>query len=1353
MDHPSPQPSGAWDDEDTPLTSITADRRPAGSQPSPAPRSLCLALPAWPWGDATAPVPFAAALIAALLVLLARHAGQPRAMLALLREGVAPGEPSSQPLSISLAEDPRFDAVEADVARALTAWPGPGAPGQGRPGPAVAVRCAQTEIGLRVPGLSPATGSSPYELTFTLEAGSRLRVDFDPRLYRDSTFERLGRQLRTLLVQAADAPGQPVSRLSLLNAAERRQLIALSHGERRRYPVDRTMAQLFEAQARRRPAALAIEGGGEALTYAQVDAMSRRMAALIERITPAGSRVVPVVHARHPRFLVAVLAVMRCGRAFLPVDPGHPPERVRCMVQQVGARTLVAEAAVLDELTLVLGDSGIGAVVLTDAAPPGPPPAWGGPALHGSQVWMAGPLPAALPPGSPRDPAYIIFTSGSTGQPKGVISRHDGAVNHMFAEIEALALDDDTRFLQAARLTTDLCIWQFLAPGAIGATCVVAADEDVADPRRLHERLVQERITIVELVPMLLRTLADHLAALDPAQRALPALRWMMVSGEPLPVALANLWLAMFPHIPVVNAYGPTEVSDDSTQYIVRRPLPETSLGVPIGRPLPNLQVLILDAAGDLVPVGVPGELHVAGIGVGDGYWGDLERTRAAFIANRWSGPPYATLYRTGDRGRWLEDGQIELAGRLDDQVKIRGHRIELREVESVLARHPAVSHCVAVVREDVPGRRRLVAYVVATLPVTPAELRAHLAPRLPDCMVPTAWVFMDRLPMTANGVKVSRRALPPPDVPVTEGDAAGGAPRSPLQAALASLWTQVLGHPVISLDDDFFELGGDSVHTVELAVLARAAGIELPPGAVFEHPTIARLARAIEAGGQSGGREVAPAPGPGEARPWNIAAAERGALEARLGPLDDVYPLAPTQRGILAALIVGASGRGTYVEQVTGVLREPGFEPALFEQAWAGVAQRHPALRSVVVRQGLARPVQAVCRVAAVRFEVQDLRGTPEAGDAEGLAARSRALALQRLPLDRSPLLRVVLSRLTDEEAHFSWTYPHILLDGWSEAVVLEQVFQAYRALRAGAEPPQPQPATPFVEYVAWAARADATESRAFWTQLLAGLPPTAVWPVRRPGPACAGAPAPGGFTDCECRLPASLTEGLGTLARRRGWTLGTLLQGAWALVQAAHSGRHDVVFGVAASGRQGAMPGIDSVVGLVAGVVPMRVQVAPAQAADAWLDGVQRAQFSSRRHENLPLDAMRERGSGAAALGPLFATCFVLANYPAGGLDRADGGLQVRALDFHTRPDFPLTICLRPGSQLLLRCRADQRFLAAAELQGLMDGYAAVLAALRTDAAQPVAALLQRARQSRGPAARQASAARTSAMVRASA
>jgi non-ribosomal peptide synthetase component F len=269
----------------------------------------------------------------------------------------------------------------------------------------------------------------------------------------------------------------------------------------------------------------------------------------------------------------------------------------------------------------------------------------------------------------------------------------------------------------------------------------------------------------------------------------------------------------------------------------------------------------------------------------------------------------------------------------------------------------------------------------------------------------------------------------------------------------------------------------------------------------------------------------------------------------------------------------------------------------------------------------------------------------------------------------------------------------------------------------------------------------------------LLAGLPPTAAWPVRRPGLARADAAAQGGFTDCECRLPASLTDGLRMLARRRGWTLGTLLQGAWALVQAAHSACHDVVFGVAVSGRQGSLRGIDSVVGLVAGVVPLRLQVLPGQAADAWLDGVQRAQFASRRHENLTLDAMRERGGEAAAPGASLATCFVLSNYPDGGLDRCDGGLQVRALDFHTRPDFPLTICLRPGPQLLLRCSADLRFLQAADLQGLLDGYAAVLAALRADAAQPVAALLQAARPVRGPTERQASAARASAMARANA
>ncbi|PLW74077.1 non-ribosomal peptide synthetase, partial [Streptomyces sp. DJ] len=450
-----------------------------------------------------------------------------------------------------------------------------------------------------------------------------------------------------------------------------------------------------------------------------------------------------------------------------------------------------------------------------------------------------GPLPPV--PGGPGDLAYTIFTSGSTGRPKGAMVHRRGMVNHLLAKVEDLGMTEEDSVVQNAPLTFDISVWQMLAGLVTGGRVRLVGDDTALDPQALFGTAAAERITVLEVVPSLLRTALDSWDAGAPAVE-LPDLRWLMVTGEALPPDLCTRWFARHPHVPVVNAYGPTECSDDVTHAVIDAATPLGDVRVPIGRAVRNTRLYVLDERLQPVPVGVSGELYVGGTGVGLGYLGDPVRTAAAFVPDPFSEVPGDRLYRTGDRVRYLPDGQLEFLGRQDHQVKIRGQRIELGEVEAALRGVPGVTDCVVTVGTDPAGQSRLVGHLTGA--VDPAQVRDRLTAVLPAAMVPAALVVMDALPLTPNG-KVDRKALPAPDLSAA-GDG-GRAPRTPQEEILCTVFAEVLGLPRTGADDSFFDLGGHSLLATRLVNRIRTVlGIEIPVRALFETPTPAGLAASL---------------------------------------------------------------------------------------------------------------------------------------------------------------------------------------------------------------------------------------------------------------------------------------------------------------------------------------------------------------------------------------------------------------------------------------------------------------------------------------------------------------------------
>ena len=658
------------------------------------------------------------------------------------------------------------------------------------------------------------------------------RVEFNIDLFEDATIDRMLEHFKLVLRGMAADPDRRLSNLPLLTEDERQSLIKLGTGPRRDYPVHETIHRLFEKTAAAYPERTAAVHNDSEITYANLNARANQIARLLLRcgMQPGGG--VGILDHRGIDALAAMLGVFKAGGMFLSLDPGHPVERIQHMIRDSKVQILVSRSAYMTEL---------------------PPGSYDGLRVLVDELRLDLELtsaPEAIELGTP--PAYLIYTSGSTGLPKGAIIRHDGAVNHIFAEFDLLRFHVSTAFLQSAPSSSDISVWQYLAPLLIGGRTVIADFDTVCDPAALLRMIREKRITMIELVPVVMSALLEHAAQLSPEERALPDLEWAMVTGEAPTPSLVNQWLSTYPGTKLVNAYGPTEASDDVCQMVLEQPLEPDRHAVPIGRPLPNLTLYVLDRDLRLVPRGVPGEICISGIGVGAGYWNDQAKTVASFVPNPHAGEGCSgLLYRTGDLGRWLPDGTLECLERLDRQVKIRGFRIEPGEVEAALTAHPSVAQAAVVARDDSSGGRQLVAYVVPARRPAPeaTDLLRHLTTLLPDYMLPTAFAILEALPLTPNG-KVDRRALLALDIVRPKLEAPFAPPRSEIEERLAEIWCEVLGLDRVGICDDFFELGGHSLLVLKLwARIEKAFGQKYPVKLFFRNRTIERLAAILRQG------------------------------------------------------------------------------------------------------------------------------------------------------------------------------------------------------------------------------------------------------------------------------------------------------------------------------------------------------------------------------------------------------------------------------------------------------------------------------------------------------------------------
>ncbi|HYR08135.1 MAG TPA: amino acid adenylation domain-containing protein, partial [Longimicrobium sp.] len=1067
--------------------------------------------------------------------------------------------------------------------------------------------------GLRMGGVDAEGETTQFDLSLTAvphDGGVSGALEYSTDLFDRSTVRRMLGHLERVLEQVAADADVRLSRLVLLGEAERALVLEAWNRTDAEYPADRCIHELFEAQAARTPDVVALRFEEESLTYRELNERANRLAHYLVRLGAGPEVRVGICLERSLETVVATLAVLKSGGCCVPVDTTYPPERMALMLADSAVRVLLSEG----ELASPLAGSGLHVIRLDQVA----------------EVLAAEPDHPPRANASAGNLAYVFYTSGSTGRPKGVMMGHREVVQYAACLPGTMPIGPGDRVAQASNASFDAAVFEIWGALLNGATLVGIGRDVLLSAPRLGQALRGQGIT------HLYQTAALFNQHVREQVDVYAGLRQLVFGAEAVGTEGVRAMLREGKPARVLHEYGPTEATVWCTLEEVRE-VAEDAPTVSIGRPIPNARAYVLDPAGEPLPVGVPGELCIGGDGVVRGYMGRPGLTAGRFVPDPFAAEPGGRMYRTGDRARWRAEGKLEFMGRLDDQVKIRGFRIEPGEVEAAIVAYPGVREARVMMREDQPGDKRLVAYVVGDAPAE--ALRAHLRQSLPEYMVPQAIVPLDRLPLNANG-KVDRKALPAPEY--------GGAgetyvaPRTPTEEVLAGIWAEVLGLERVGAEEGFFELGGHSLLATRVAARVRQVfGVELPLRAVFEQSVLSGLAAEIDrlrgTGAAAGEDAIAPAAREGDL-PVTFAQERLWFVDA-LDPGSPVYAIPFSYR-------------------LTGRLDDDALRRALAE-----LVRRHEPLRTTLPAvDGV--PVQRIAPPPSnFDLPVADLRHLPE-DERRAEAGRLAAESWQhRFDLASGPLFRASLVHVADDEHRLLLNLHHAIADGWSVGVLQEELSAIYGAFSRGEPSPLPEPALQYADYAVWQRErlsgAALERQVGYWRERLADAPALLELPTDRSRP-----PVESHRGAVEgVVISSELTAEVNALARREGATLFMVLLAALDVVLGRLAGQEDVVVGTPIAGRTRAET--DRMVGLFLNSLALRTDLSGDPSFRELLGRVRETTLSAYAHQDVPFERVLEevRPERSLAHAPVFQVMLNLLNYQdsafrAEGLEVAGGG-----------------------------------------------------------------------------------------------
>ncbi|WP_280498184.1 non-ribosomal peptide synthetase, partial [Nocardia farcinica] len=1159
-----------------------------------------------------------------------------------------------------------------------------------------------TEAGtVSLPGLDldivdfdAGTAKFDVQLTVGEAAGGALAMSWNyaTELFDPETVAAFADRLVRILRSVAEDPAVVVGDIDLLGEPERldvaqRWVSAGADGGAARF-ADATLVSLFDEMAAAHPEQVAAKFGADALTYAELD---RRANVLARRLIEDGAgpeKLVAVLLPRSLDLVVALLAVVKTGAGYVPIDPAYPAERIAYVLADARPAGVVLDSTVEAEIPAGLP------VITVD-----------GFGVETGDMADADDAPITdadrLAPLSPDNVAYVIYTSGSTGRPKGVAVAHRNVVRLLANTDRDFGFGPQDVWTLFHSYAFDFSVWELWGPLSFGGTVVVVDYYTSRSPEQFLELLRAERVTVLNQTPSAFYQLAEADRTAAPGAAPL-SLRYVVFGGEALELRRLSDWVARHGDAsPVlVNMYGITE----TTVHVSYRALDAATIasasGSIVGRAIAGLRVYVLDNRLRPVPVGVAGEMYVAGPQLARGYLGRPDLTAARFVANP-LGEAGERLYRSGDLARWNRLGELEYLGRADDQVKVRGFRIELGEIEAAVLAQPGIAQAAVIVREDQPGDQRIVAYVVAEPGVTPDldAVRSGAAEQLPSYMVPSALVRLEWIPLTVNG-KLDRRALPAPAVQAK----AFRAPVTPVQETVAAVFAEVLDVPRVGVDDDFFELGGNSLIATRVAArIGAALGTTVPVRTLFEASTVEALAARVES--HTGGPAVA-----------RLAARPRAAGE--------LVPLSYAQQRMWFLNKYDTSSAAYNLPiaiRLTGALDVPALRLAL-----ADVVRRHESLRTRYPEHG-GTPVQVV--VPAEQIEI-DLR--PVAVAADELLETVTEFVGTGFDVAEEVPLRTRLYAVSGADEHvLVVVVHHIAADGFSMGPLTRDVMTAYGARTQGAVPGWAPLPVQYADFALWQREVlgaeDDPESLlarqvAYWQRALAGVPDELTLPTDRPRPAVA---SHRGAT-LSAELPAELIRALDDVARRHGASLFMVMHGALAVLLARLSGSDDITVGTPIAGRGEAA--LDELVGMFVNTLVLRTGIDEAEPFTALLDRVRRTDLDAYGNADVPFERLVEllAPERSQARNPLFQVMLAFQNLDRTTLELP--GLSVQALDLEenvARFDLQFTLSENAAAGMTLALTYATELFDAATADEIVRRWQRVLAAIAADPALPVGAI----------------------------
>ena len=1109
-------------------------------------------------------------------------------------------------------------------------------------------RSLETLPGLSIEGYGLGEQGAQFELTVDTREASDGQVGvaftYAKELFDAATIERMVAHYQAVLTVLTEQPRQAVGEIELLSEAEREQLTEWGVNNTR-YSDTEPVHHLVERQVQTDPTATALIFGDEHLSYADLNNRSNRLAHYLIALGVKPEVRVGIAVERSIEMVMGLLGILKAGGAYVPLDPEYPQERLEYMIEDSGIELLLMQRRLTGALPLIDTLPILELDTLDLSTEPENDPQV---AVHGENL------------------AYVIYTSGSTGKPKGVSVAHAPLSMHLKAIGSHYGLTSEDRLLQFASISFDAAGEQWMLPLLSGAAMVLPPVRHLAFDDLTH--LVQRHgVTVLDMPPAYFQQLAEVVPA-----ASLPV-RLCIVGGEACSREAFNRLCRTCTPDQVFNAYGPTETVITPVLWSDASGTEDCAGYMPIGRPVGSRKALVLDVGFNLVPSGVVGELYLGGTGLARGYL-----SRPGLAAERFIADPFGEagerLYRTGDLVRWNADGQLEYLGRIDHQIKIRGFRIELGEVEAQLLSQPEIREAVAVANESSSGKR-LVGYVCAVegQAIDSALIRERLGQALPDYMVPSVVVELDKLPLNANG-KVDRKALPAPDV-VSPQDYEP--PQGALEETLASIWSEVLGVERIGRRDNFFELGGHSLLALKLLERVRGQGWEMPVRSLFQHPQLESFARAIDTGDGQGKVEVPLNLIPADCESItpemvtliNLTPEEIATIEASVpggaSNIQDIYPLAPLQEGILFHHTLQQQGDAYIISHTLGFDSLERLER--FIASLNHVIQRHDILRTAVLWEGLAEPVQVVYRQAPLQLEWLECAAEAETVDvAEQLNAQIDARQY-RMDVRRAPMIRALAAHDIEQDRWLLQLPSHHLV---ADHTTMERIVEEIALIQRGRDAELPEPA-PFRQFVAQARLGvSQSEHEVFFAQMLGDIDePTAPFgllDVQGDG---------GDIEEESLPLPPELCTQIRQQAQRYGVSAASLFHLAWALVLSRTTGREDVVFGTVLFGRMQGGEGVERALGMFINTLPIRVQLGRND-VERCLRRIHELLTELLHHEHASL-ALAQQCSGLPGGAPLFSA---LLNYRYGARqeegNRPDAWEGIETLGGKVQNNYPLTM-----------------------------------------------------------------------------